>query len=67
MRRSTWVLTAFALVGFCVLGASACDTETDLGNTPITFTPPPDDSGTDSAAVDSGVVAADSGSAHDGS
>jgi hypothetical protein len=67
MRRCTWVLAAFALSVPFVFGASACDTETDLGNTPYSPGVTPEDSGTDSAAVDSGAVAVDSGSAHDGS
>jgi hypothetical protein len=67
MRRYTWVLMAFALSGFSGLAASACDSETDLGNTPFQPAATPEDSGSDSAATDSGAVAADSGSAQDGS
>ena len=66
MRRCRWVLAAFALSVVCVLGASACDTETDLGNTPYIVVPPSEDSGTDSAAVDSGAQAPDT-STSDGS
>jgi hypothetical protein len=55
MRRSMWLLVAFTLSVLGVLAASACDTETDLGNVPLSPYVAPEDAGSDSGPADTGT------------